>query len=214
MRNSTIASITLIVLLFIISLYLYPQMPEQMAIHWGIEGTADGYGSKLIGLFFIPVVLVLLFPLMYVLPRIDPSKGLEKFRSTYEWFVFGFLFYMGYVHLLSLAWNLGWRFSFIRLLAPAIGLLFMGIGLVLRDARLNWFMGIRTPWTLSNEGVWDKTHDVGGKLFILCGALASLGALTNGWLSLLVIMAPGILTTIFLFAFSYREYKKLEIVDN
>jgi uncharacterized membrane protein len=184
-------------------------MPEQMAIHWGLEGTADGYGSKLIGLFFIPIFLVLLLPLMYVLPRIDPSKGLEKFRATYEWFVFGFLCYMGYVHLLGLAWNLGWRFSFIRLLAPAIGLLFMGIGLVLKDAQLNWFMGIRTPWTLSNEVVWDKTHDVGGKMFIVCGALASLGALIDGWASLLLIVAPGVFTGIFLFIFSYREYKKL-----
>jgi uncharacterized membrane protein len=189
-------------------------MPDQIAIHWGLEGSADGYGSKFVGLFLVPIFSALLYPFMYALPKLDPAKGLVRFRGSYDWFVFGFLVYMAYVHFLGIVWNLGWRFSFIRLLAPAIGLLFMGIGVLLREARLNWFLGIRTPWTLSSEVVWNRTHDIGGKLFIVSGALASLGALLDGWFSLLLIVAPGILSGIYLFIYSYREYTKLNVIDD
>ena len=90
----------------------------------------------------------------------------------------------------------------------------MGIGLLLRDARQNWFLGIRTPWTLSSEEIWDRTHAVGGKLFIVSGALASLGALTEGWFSLVLMVGPGIVTGIYLFIYSYREYHKLDALGN
>ena len=214
MRKAIIASALILALQFLLAFYLYPQMPEQMAIHWGLSGDANGYGSRLFGLFFIPSISLLVFPFMLALPRLDPSGGIERFRGGYEWFIFGFLFYMTYVYMLSLAWNLGWRFSFTRLLAPAVGLLFMGIGRLLRDARQNWFLGIRTPWTLSSEEIWDKTHDVGGKLFIVSGALASLGALTEGWFSLVLMVGPGIFTGIYLFIYSYIEYHKLDVRGN
>lgn len=190
MRKATIASFSILALQLLLAFYLYPQMPGQMAIHWGLSGEADGYGSKFFGLFLVPLISLFFFPIMLALPKLDPLNGIETFRGGYEWFIFGFLTYMTYVYGLSLAWNLGWRFSFIRLLAPALGLLFVGIGLLLRDARQNWFLGIRTPWTLSSEEVWDLTHNVGGKLFIISGALASLGALTEGWFSLVLMVAP------------------------
>ena len=68
---------------------------------------------------------------------------------------------MAYVYGLSVGYNLGWRFNFLRLLAPALGVLFYGIGVLMGKARLSWFAGIRTPWTLSNEEVWDRTHEMG-----------------------------------------------------
>jgi uncharacterized membrane protein len=118
---------------------------------------------------------------------------------------------MAYVQGLTVAWNLGWRFSFMRMLAPAMGGLFVGIGVVLRGARLNWFMGIRTPWTLSSEEVWDRTHEVGSRLFMVSGGLAALGALAEGWLSLALIIVPVMFTGIYTVYYSYSEYQRLVV---
>jgi uncharacterized membrane protein len=97
------------------------------------------------------------------------------------------------------------------LLAPAMGGLFVGVGVLLRRARLNWFMGIRTPWTLSSEEVWDRTHEVGGRLFMVSGALAALGAFTEGWLALTLILVPILFSGIYLVYYSYSEYRRLVV---
>jgi uncharacterized membrane protein len=209
MRRAVAASVALVVLQFAVGLYLYPQMPERVAIHWGLSGEADGYGSRFLGLFLIPILSMLLLPFMLALPRLDPSRGIERFRGGYDWFVFGFLGYMAYVYGLSVAWNLGWRFSFMRMLAPAMGALFVGIGVLMRGARLNWFMGIRTPWTLSSEEVWDRIHERGSRLFMVSGAFAVLGALADGWLALALILVPVMFTGIYLIYYSYSEYQRL-----
>jgi len=211
MRRAVVASVVLVVLQFAVGFYLYPSMPESMAIHWGLSGEADGYGSRFMGLFLIPIFSVLLLPFMLALPRLDPSRGIERFRGGYDWFVFGFLEYMAYVYGLSLAWNLGWRFSFMRMLAPAMGALFVGIGVLMRGAKLNWFMGIRTPWTLSSEEVWDRTHERGSRLFMVSGALAALGVLTEGWLAFALILVPVMFTGIYLVYYSYSEYHRLAV---
>ena len=211
MRRAAWASLALVAAQFAVAFYLYPRMPERVAVHWGLGGEADGYGSRFLGLFLVPIVSLVLLPVFLALPRLDPSGGIERFRGGYEWFVFGFVAYMGYVYGLTVAWNLGWRFSFMRMLAPALGGLFVGVGLVLRGARLNWFMGIRTPWTLSSEEVWDRTHELGSRLFILSGGLAALGALTDGWPALAMIMVPVMFTGIYLVYYSYSEYQRLVV---
>lgn len=211
MRRVVWFSVALVCVQILAAFYLYPMMPERVAIHWGISGEADGYGSRFMGMFMIPVISLLLLPLMLVLPRLDPSGGIERFRGGYDWFVFGFLAFMAYVQGLTVAWNLGWRFSFMRMLAPAMGLLFAGIGVLLRGARRNWFMGIRTPWTMMSEEVWDNTHELGSRLFMISGALAALGALTDGWLALAIIMAPMMVSAIYLVYYSYSEHQRLAV---
>ena len=211
MRRAVWASVALVCVQFLVAFYLYPQMSERVAIHWGLSGDADGYGSRFLGLFLIPIFSVLFLPFMLALPRLDPSRGIERFRGGFDWFVFGFMAYMAYVYGLSVAWNLGWRFSFMRMLAPAVGLLFVGIGVLLRGARLNWFMGIRTPWTLMSEEVWDRTHEVGSRLFLVSGGLAALGALTYGWLALALIVAPVMVSAVYLVYYSQREYQRLVV---
>jgi uncharacterized membrane protein len=211
MRRAVWFSVALVCVQILAAFYMYPMMPERVAIHWGLSGEADGYGSRFMGLFLIPVISLLFLPLMMVLPRLDPSGGIERFRGGYDWFMFGFLAYMAYIQGLTLAWNLGWRFSFMRMLAPAMGLLFAGIGVVMRGAKLNWFMGIRTPWTMMSEEVWDRTHDVGSRLFMASGALAALGALTDEWLTLVLMVAPVMISTIYLVYYSYSEHQRLAV---
>jgi len=211
MRRAVVASVVLVVIQFAVGFYLYPSMPESMAIHWGLSGEADGYGSRFMGLFLIPLVTAVMIPFLVSLPRLDPSGGIEGFRPGYNWFVFGFVAFLSYVHGLSLAWNLGWRFSFMKMLAPAMGGLFYGVGVVMRKARRNWFFGVRTPWTMSSEAVWDRTHAVGSRLFRWCGVLAALGALAEGWLVFALILVPVLFTGIYLVYYSYSEYQRLAV---
>jgi len=209
MRRAITLSVFLIIIQFVIGIYFYPEMPERISIHWNIKGEEDGYGSKLVGLFLIPAIELLLIPFFLVLPKIDPKASLEKMIKSYEWFILVFTFYMFYVFGLSIAWNLGYRFDFIRLLVPMLGILFFGIGNIIGDVEMNWFLGIRTPWTLSSEEVWNKTHRVGGRLFKISGLLAFCGVFFSGWVSLGLAMVPVLSSGIIVIIYSYLKYKQI-----
>lgn len=208
MRRALWASLILIVLQFAAAFYLYPGMPERMAVHWGLSGEADGFGSRFEGLFVIPILSAVLLPILLTLPRLDPGRRIDGFRGGYDWFVFGFMAYMAYLFGLTLLWNLGWRFDFMRAFAPALGGMYYGIGVLMGGSRMNWFVGIRTPWTLSSEEVWDRTHELGGRLFKVCGVLALGGVLAGGWMALLLTVAPVTVVAMYLFYYSYVEYQK------
>jgi len=79
------------------------------------------------------------------------------------------------VLLLSIFANLGYEFNMVQMMVPGLGILFYLLGVVLGKAKRNWFVGIKTPWTLSSDKVWDKTHVLGGKLFKIAGVIAFAG---------------------------------------
>jgi uncharacterized membrane protein len=181
-------------------------MPERMAIHWNLRGDADGYGSRIVGLFLIPAIEAVLFPVFLVLPRIDPKGSSGKLVENFEWFTLVFIGYMFYVYGLTILWNFGYRFDFMRFLVPVLGVLFYSIGILMSRVEMNWFLGIRTPWTLSSQEVWDETHRVGSRLFKMCGVVSLFGFFFGGWGSLILIIAPILISGIYLFYYSYRLY--------
>ena len=84
MRKALFAITGLVLLSFILSIYFYPQVPEQMATHWNSQGEVNGYMSKLWGLFFMPLMITGLVIMFLVIPRIDPRKeNIAKFRKYY-----------------------------------------------------------------------------------------------------------------------------------
>jgi uncharacterized membrane protein len=210
MRKEIILALLVILLQFIIAIYYYPQMPDQIASHWNIEGIADGYFSKFWGLFLVPLISVGLFLLFAVIPRIDPLQHNIKDFIKYYWsFIVLFLGYMLYMELIIIVWNLGYTFNMFQALSTAIGILFFSIGFVIGKAKRNWFMGIRTPWTLSSDVVWNKTHRLGGKVFMISGLVSALGFFFEGYFALMLIMAPVMVGSIFLVVYSYFEYQKI-----
>lgn len=210
-KISIIFPVVLIILSFIVALYFYPIMPSQIATHWGVDNQPNGYSSKAFGLFFMPVLSMFLFFLFINLPKIDPyKKNFNQFKNYFENFInliFSFLFY---IYLISILWNLNFRFNMIQVLSPAFAVLFYYAGVLMAHAKRNWFVGIRTPWTMSNVTVWNKTHKIGAKLFKLV-ALLSLLSLPFPQYSLFFIVIPVIFVTIFVFAYSYIEFKKTVI---
>ncbi|MCO5383780.1 MAG: SdpI family protein [Methanosarcina barkeri] len=147
-----------------------------MATHWDSQGEVNGYMSKFWGLFFMPLVITGLAIMFLVIPRIDPKKeNIAKFRKYYDRFIFLLILFLIAVHFQTLLWNIGIQISPNAVFPVGIGLLFYYIGVLMENAERNWFIGIRTPWTLSSDRVWRKTNRLGGKLFRIAGISAIFG---------------------------------------
>ncbi|MCX6818991.1 MAG: DUF1648 domain-containing protein [Candidatus Aenigmarchaeota archaeon] len=210
MKTATAISLALIILSFIIGIYIYPQMPASMASHWNAQGIVDGYMSKFWGLFLMPVISVFLFLLFLAIPRIDPmKKNIQKFRKYFDIFIMIIIAFLLYLYSLTILWSLGFKFSMIFMLLPAFAILFYYAGILTENAKRNWFIGIRTPWTLSNDKVWDKTHKLGGLLFKLCGIIALFGMLLPDY-ALLFVIIPAVVLAIYTVVYSYFEYQKIK----
>lgn len=208
MRKSKIIISLIILISFAFGVYFYPQMPDKIATHWNIQGEVDGYMSKFWGLFLMPFISLGLFLLFLLIPRIDPLKAnIEKFRKYFDAFIILFTLFLFYLYLLTVFWNIGMRFNMIQFLSPALGMLFYYCGILIENAKRNWFIGIRTPWTLSNEKVWEKTHKIGGKLFKISGAVAFLGILVPDY-AIFFILIPAILSAVYTAVYSYFQYQK------
>jgi uncharacterized membrane protein len=193
----------------IIGVSLYSQMPEQMASHWNAQGIADGFTSKFWGVFLMPIISLGLVVLLLLIPRIDPLKAnIEKFKGYYYSFVILIVLFFTYIYVLTLLWNKGSRFDMTQLMAPAMGLLFYVAGVMMSRAKRNYFIGIRTPWTLNNEEVWNKTHRLGGILFKISGVIAAVGAFLPEY-TIIFIIVPVIIAAVVAIIYSYVIYQKL-----
>jgi len=208
MKKSNLIIILIILVSFAIGIYFYPQMPAEMASHWNFQGEVDDYMPKFWGLFVMPFVSLFLFLLFLIIPKIDPlKKNIEKFRKYFDWFIILIILFLSYIYLLAIFWNLGFEFNMGRMLMPALGILFFYIGILLKNAKRNWFIGIRTPWTLSSDSVWNKTHQLGSKLFKIAGIIAFLGVLFPGYV-LWTVLIPILTASLYLIVYSYFEYQK------
>ena len=198
----------MIVISFLTAFYFYPQMPFKMASHWGINGEANGYMTKFWGLFFMPILSVIMFLLFLLIPKIDPMKeNIQKFKKQFDIFILIIISFIFYIYLLTIFWNLGARFNMVQFMAPFMGVLFFYSGILIENSKRNWFVGIRTPWTLSSENVWNKTHKLGGKLFKISGALVFLGFIFPQYAFFLILL-PVIASSLYSVIYSYAEFKK------
>ena len=208
LRKTEIIVVGIALLSFIIGLYFYPQMPAKIASHWNARGQVNGYMSKPWGLFFLPLMLAAIVLLFIAIPRIDPLKAnIEKFRRYYDGFIVLFSIFMLSIYFQLILWNVGIKLSPNTIFPVGIGLLFFYIGILCENAKRNWFIGIRTPWTLSNEEVWKKAHKIGGKLFKVAGIIALLGVLSPNY-AVFFILVPAISIVVYVFIYSYLEYQK------
>lgn len=208
MRKINIIILSIIALSFIAGICLYPRMPDMMVSHWGAGGEANGYMPKFFGLFLMPIVALACFILFLAIPGIDPmKKNIAKFRNYYDNFILLFEVFLFYIFLLTLCWNLGYKFSMNLMIIPAIGIIIYYAGVLIENARQNWFIGIRTPWTLSSKEVWKKTHRLGSRMFKASGIIALIGISFQEnaiWFALV----PVLFSAVYLLFYSYFEYRK------
>lgn len=208
MKIKTIIPAIIIFVSFLTALCFYPRMPQVLVSHWGINGQPNGYSSKDFGLFFMPVFSILLYTIFLFLPKFDPyKKNFEEFRNYYETFVVLVFCFLFYIYYLTIVWNLGYQFEMIRFLSPALALIFAYAGFLMSKTKRNWFVGIRTPWTITSKSVWTKTHKLGSKLFYFSSASTLLGIFFP-LLAFYLMIVPILFSVGFLFVFSYLEYQK------
>ena len=209
MKKTNIIILLIIFMSFTLAFWFYPQMPDQMASHWSTQGQVDGHMSKSWGLFLMPLISLALFLLFIFIPKIDPLKSnIEKFRKYFDWFVVLIIVFLFYIFSLSIYWNLGHEFNMGTMMIPGIAIILYFISIMLKHAKRNWFIGIRTPWTLSSDVVWDKTHQLGSKLFKISAIIALIGIFFNQY-AIWFTLTPLIFSIVYLFVYSYLEHKKI-----
>ncbi len=209
MKKAYAIIIATITISFAIGIYFYPQLPDKLASHWNAEGLVDGYMTKFWALFLMPMIALAGFLLFIALPKLDPLKeNIEKFRKQYDTFIVMFTLFLLYLYILTLLFNLGFYFNMVQMMAPGFGALFYYIGILMESAKRNWFIGIRTPWTLSSDKVWKKTHKLGSKLFKGVGII-SLGGVILPDYAIYFLIIPVIAVAGCTAVYSYLEYKKI-----
>jgi uncharacterized membrane protein len=203
-----LAIIAGLIITFAITIVVYPTAPDRIASHWNAAGEVDGYLSKFWGLFLIPFIMTGFVALLAVLPRIDPYKeSYDKFRNYYEGFILLFVLFMLAIQVQIILWSFGYEISPNLTFPILIGMLFIYLGFLIGHAEQNSFVGIRTPWTLSSKTVWKKTHEIGGKLFIIAGVVSCVGIVAGPY-ALWFVLVPILAVAVFTVVYSYSEYQK------
>jgi uncharacterized membrane protein len=202
------AIIAVIILTFGFTIAVYPSAPDLVASHWNAAGEVNGYMSKFWGLFLVPFIMTGFVALLAFLPRIDPhKKNYEKFMGYYEGFILLFALFLMAIQVQIVLWSIGYQISPNITFPLLVGALFIYIGFLLGHAEQNWFVGIRTPWTLSSKTVWKKTHELGGKLFVIAGIISCLGIFA-GVYALWFVLVPALVVAVITVAYSYYEFQK------
>ncbi len=210
-KKTQILLISMILVCAAIGAYLYPQFPDEVASHWGANGEANGYMPKFWGIFLTPILMLFMFLIYVLIPRIDPmSKNIEEFRPVFNKFWVLLFAFFSYVFGIIILWNLGFLFNFAFAIAPALGIMFYFIGGLMQSAKRNFFFGIRTPWTLSSDIVWEKTHKLAGNLFKLTGLLTLVSMFFGGMVTFVIFITSVVLSAFVSIIYSYFEFKKLK----
>ena len=161
------------------SLAVYSRLPETIATHWDLDGNPNGWMPRPVGAFFSPVFLLLLWGVMRLAPRLDPrEENYRRFSGAYETIVASVLLLLLVTHGIVLASALGYHVAVGRFVPALVGVLFIVIGNVMPRTRPNWSFGVRTPWTLSSDRVWMRTHRLAGYSMTIAGVVMIVAGLT------------------------------------
>ncbi|MCM3734564.1 SdpI family protein [Bacillus cytotoxicus] len=197
--------ISITILAWIIS---WPHLPNTIATHRSGD-TPDGYSSKLNGMLSMVGIMIGTYILLNVVSKVDPKKeNYKKFSKSFAMITYSVLVVLFIANVDIIAAGLGYDLSINRFSGLLVGILFLVIGNYLPQCKPNYFIGIRTPWTLSNEEVWRKTHRFGGKVFIILGIIMCLSIFAPAtWKSyiMLTVVLGGVVVTML---YSYFAYKK------
>lgn len=148
----------------------YSYLPDRVISHWNFYGEADGWSSRGFHALFFPALLAAMYVLFLILPSIDPKKDrYQDFAGVYNIFRSAIMLVLFAVYLMATLVNLGYDINISQVVPTIIGLMMIVLGNYMSKIKNNWFVGIRTPWTISSDNVWQKTHRLGGLMFTFFG---------------------------------------------
>ena len=183
---------------------LWNQLPDKLPVHWDISGNIDGYASKAFVVFALPFIFTALNWICSFTTLADPKKQNHsgKVLSLVFWLVplisvvlFGVIY----------AASLGKKVLITIVLPVMLGFIFVIIGNYLPKCKQNYTVGIKTPWTLNSEEIWNKTHRLAGWLWVAGGiAIMVFGFFKIVWAVLPIVLVISLIPLIY----SYVLHKK------
>ncbi|HUJ13535.1 MAG TPA: SdpI family protein [Thermoanaerobaculia bacterium] len=204
-----IAAVTLIITAFALSAALYAALPASIPIHWNAAGAVDHESPKIFGAFLMPGMMLVIAALFASFPIISP-RGFEidPTGRAYRAILLAVLTFMLAVHVFVLLSAIrGFRFGPFAM-PTLIGALLVIIGAFLPQLPRNFFIGIRTPWTLADQNVWNRTHRFGGPLFIICGALlVTIGPFLRARASTIAMISVILISALASVVYSFIIYR-------
>ncbi|HEX8394846.1 MAG TPA: SdpI family protein [Longimicrobium sp.] len=199
----------LVAAMWTVTLSVYGRLPGRVPTHWDAQGRVDDWMPRAQGAFLMPGIATASLALMLVLPRLDPRRrNVQRFAPEWMLLLNMTALFLAAVHTAMLLFALGYPVDMRRVTLAGVGLLLVGIGNYLPRVKSNYFIGIRTPWTLENDNVWRDTHRVGGRVFVLAGLLFVVAALLPEWMGTpLTYLAIGAAVVVPM-AYSYLSYRR------
>ncbi|MFB6174910.1 MAG: SdpI family protein [Candidatus Nanohalobium sp.] len=193
-----------------ITVYGFLNIQGDIAVHFNASGQPNNTMSKFSGLMILPVISIAVYLLIMYLTSIDPLKeNVENFRPSLKGLAIFITGFLTYIQGMIVFWNLGYSFNVSAAITPGIAVMFYAMGVLCDRAERNWFIGVRTPWTLSSDEVWRKTHRKAAPLFKLSGLIA-LGGLVFPQYLLAFVLIPVIAVSIYATVYSFKAYRDLE----
>ena len=207
--GQVVTRILLILVAAAFAAVLYPRLPDPVPTHWDASGVANGFTPKPWGVFLLPLMMVAVALLLALLPRISPRGfALSPFARVYDILqtvVLAFFVFVNGVTLLAAA---GAQLSLERWIFAGVGLLLAIIGNFFGKVTKNFFVGVRTPWTLASDEVWLRTHRLAGKLFVAAGLAVFVMGCAGA--PVLLLTAPILAAAIVSVVSSFVFYRRIE----
>lgn len=201
-------SFALVLVAVVSAFVVFPMLPSRVPVHWNAAGDVDRFGEPEQAAFIFPGMMALVLLVFVLIPKIAVFKeNLKAFEKHYWALAFLLEFFFAMFFVLTLAPNFGFDFKMSQPILVLVALLIAVIGVMMPSFKRNFFVGIRTPWTLANDEVWDKTHKLGGKLFIAAGVLAAVIAFLPGQ-NVFIAIAPILVAVVVVFVYSYFVFSK------
>lgn len=209
LRKYSYGSIAIYTVLLALTAYGFTQLSGEIAIHFDASGQADGYMQLIPGILLMPGIATAILIFFQYAPRIDPlGENYDSFEDLFELLKLLLVGIFTYIQGLIIAWNLGYRFNFSMLIAPVVFSAYLLAGKIMEKAERNWFIGIRTPWTLSSDKVWKETHEKTAPLMKLA-AVISLVAVIFPDYSVYFYAVPAFAVAVFSTIYSYKVYSEI-----
>lgn len=204
--------LVIILACFVTGMIMYSSLPTMFVSHWNAQGVANGTMGKFWGVFIMPIIMLLLMGLWLLLPRVDPvAPEFKGFRYVYDFIFFLVIAFIAYVYAIMLGINGGLHLDLLQMILPALAAFMFILGALLPHLKRNWFVGIRTPWTISNDVVWRKTHRLGSVLFEAAAgfilAAAYLPRAATIWFILVPVLSAALISVVYSY-FLYRKHER------
>lgn len=208
-RNYYIAGVALIAAVLAATAVAYPHLPNTVPTHWDAHGNINGWSARWTLFVTTPGMMAVLLVVFTALPWLSPKHfEVDSFRATYLYIMVMILALTAYMHALLLAAGLSWRIDMSRAIEGGLCLLIALLGNVMGKVRRNSYVGIRTPWTIADERVWNVTHRFAAKTFFVGGVAGLIAVILHApfWLPMAAILVAAITPAVYSLVF----YKQLE----